>query len=72
MVPPLRSYGFDDDAADQYGLIRAESARVGRPIGGNDLLIAAIACSNNLTLVTHNVDEFSRVIELLFEDWEER
>ena len=39
-------------------------------IGPNDLMIAAIALTNNLTLVTHNTDEFSRVKGLRIEDWE--
>ena len=34
---------------------------LGTPIGNNDLLIAAIAIAHNLTLVTHNTNEFNRV-----------
>lgn len=34
------------------------------------LLIASIALANNLTLVTHNTGEFSRVEGLVIEDWE--
>ena len=36
----------------------------------NDLLIAAIALANQLTMVTHNVKEFSRVSDLPLEDRE--
>jgi predicted nucleic acid-binding protein len=32
--------------------------------------VAAIALCHGLTLVTHNVQEFSRVSDLLWEDWE--
>lgn len=39
-------------------------------IGSNDLLIASIALANDLTLVTYNTGEFSRVEGLLVEDWE--
>ena len=35
------------------------------------LLIASIALANDLTLVTHNIDEFQRVPELKIEDWEQ-
>ncbi len=52
-----------------YGLIRAELERVGRPIGRNDLLIAAHARALSATLVTRNVREFSRVPDLVIEDW---
>jgi tRNA(fMet)-specific endonuclease VapC len=64
------SLPFDDRAADEYGRIRAHLARHGTPIGPNDLLIAAIALSNNATLVTHNTAEFNRVPGLTITDWE--
>ena len=63
------SVPFGDSAADHYGRIRAELAHAGTPIGPNDLLIAAIALADQLTLVTHNVREFSRVPGLSVEDW---
>ncbi len=44
-----------------YGSIRADLERVGRPIGHNDLLIAAHARALGTTLVTRNLEEFSRV-----------
>lgn len=66
----LPSLPFDDRAADIYGPIRAELERAGTPIGPNDLLIAAIALANDLTLVTHNTREFSRISGLRLEDWE--
>jgi tRNA(fMet)-specific endonuclease VapC len=40
------------------------------PIGPLDMQIAAIALANNLTLVTHNTLEFSRVSGLALDDWE--
>jgi predicted nucleic acid-binding protein len=40
-------------------------------IGPNDLMIATIAESNNLTLVTtHNTAEFRRVKSLRIDDWQ--
>jgi tRNA(fMet)-specific endonuclease VapC len=44
-------------------------AQRGTPIGPNDLLIAAIARTHGITLVTHNIGEFSRVSGLRVEDW---
>lgn len=52
-----------------YARIRAALERDGKPIGPNDLLIAAHALSENLTLVTANVAEFSRVEGLRVENW---
>ncbi len=67
---PYVSLPFDDRAADEYSVIRALLTSLGQLIGPNDLLIAAIALANGLTLVTHNTTEFSRVPRLLLEDWQ--
>jgi len=66
----LTSYGFDDSAAEHYGLIRADLQRAGTPIGANDLLVASIARSLDLTVVTNNTREFSRVVGLRVVDWQ--
>jgi tRNA(fMet)-specific endonuclease VapC len=64
------SLPFDDAAAETYGRFRAELTRRGTPIGPNDLMIAAIAVTQGLTLVTHNTSEFERVPGLVLIDWE--
>jgi tRNA(fMet)-specific endonuclease VapC len=53
----------------RYGRIRASLERMGRPIGANDLLVAAHALSLDFTLVTDNEREFSRVDGLRIENW---
>lgn len=50
--------------------IRTELFAKGTSIGPNDFQIAAIALTHNLTLVTHNTREFSRVSGLIIDDWE--
>ena len=60
---------FDSKAAYDYGEIRQDLQTKGELIGANDLLIAAQAKSMGITLVTHNVREFSRVKNLQIEDW---
>lgn len=62
------SLPFDGRAANICGQIRAQLAAMGTPIGCDDLQIAAIALTNNLTLVTHNTREFNRVSDLKLED----
>ncbi|MEM7133048.1 MAG: type II toxin-antitoxin system VapC family toxin [Chloroflexota bacterium] len=64
-----KSFGFDDRAAEVYGQICHDLEARGQVIGPMDMLIAAIALANRLTLVTHNTNEFSRLDELLLEDW---
>ena len=60
---------FDVPADSEYGGIRAELEKAGRPIGSNDLLIAAHARVLAATVVTANVDEFRRVRGLNVENW---
>ncbi len=67
---PLQSLPFDDNCAHDYGLIRADLTAQGKPIGANDLMIAAIARTHDLILITHNTGEFNRVPGLRLEDWE--
>ncbi len=60
---------FAHPAEEQYGEIRAELERTGRPIGNNDLLIAAHALTLDSILVTDNIREFSRIRALVIENW---
>jgi tRNA(fMet)-specific endonuclease VapC len=53
------------DVSADVGGIRAELETIGKPIGGNDLLIAAHACA----IVTDNTDEFKRIRGLKVENW---
>ena len=61
---------FDEKCEEVYGVIRAQLASAGTPIGPNDLLIAAVALAHEATIVTHNTAEFGRVRGLRIEDWE--
>jgi len=52
-----------------YAEIRTYLEPQGIPIGGNDLIIAVHGMSLDLTLVTANVREFSRIPNLKIENW---
>ena len=56
-------------AGQHYGQIRARLEKMGKPIGNNDLWIAAHALSEDRALVTNNTKEFSRVEGLHLENW---
>ena len=60
---------LDINSAQHAGQVRAHLRKFGTPIGEYDLLIAGIALAHNLTVVTHNTREFSRVPGLQVEDW---
>ena len=60
---------FGIDAAAHYSEIRHALRQRGRPIGANDLFIAAHARSLDATLVTNDQGEFERVPRLRVENW---
>jgi tRNA(fMet)-specific endonuclease VapC len=60
---------FDVPADADYRGIRSELEAAGKPIGSNDLLIAAHACATGATIVTANTDEFKRIRGLNVENW---
>lgn len=60
---------LDLPADAEYGSIRASLEAAGKPIGPNDLLIAAHACAAGAVLITANTSEFIRVQGLHVENW---
>jgi tRNA(fMet)-specific endonuclease VapC len=60
---------FDLGAAAAYGRLRSDLEARGKPIGPNDMLIAAQALAHQLVLVTDNVDGFARIDGLAVENW---
>jgi len=65
----MRVLDFEPPADVVYARIRDQLTRAGTPIGPIDFIIAAHALSLDLTLVTANVREFSRVPGLRVENW---
>ncbi|MFZ1109465.1 MAG: type II toxin-antitoxin system VapC family toxin [Rhodomicrobium sp.] len=65
----IRVEPFEAPADAAYGIIRSRLEKMGRPIGANDLFIAAHAIALGCTLVTANEREFARVDGLNFENW---
>lgn len=60
---------FDEKAARKHAFLRMDLKKKGKPVGHNDLMIASIAISSQLTLITRNVREFSRIPGLHLEEW---
>lgn len=69
LLDPFRCLDVTRAVADRYGEIRHDLEVKGQVIGPFDLILAATALVHNLTLVTHNTGEFSRVEGLQHEDW---
>ncbi len=80
-APPRRLQSFEDLLNDmqilevtelvarRFGEIRAGLLDTGAATPEMDLLIAATALVHNLTLVTHNVQDFVNVPGLVIDDW---
>ena len=68
---PLDLINLDRSAAIEAAAIRAQLERKGIPIGPYDLLIAGLARSRDMTLVTNNTNEFERIVDLHLENWVE-
>lgn len=65
----LTVLALDVPADAEYGGIRAELEDAGKPIGPNDLFIAAHAYALEAVLVTANTGEFKRIRALRVENW---
>lgn len=60
---------FESPAARIAGSVRHKLQKQGQLIGAYDVLVAAIALTHGLVLVTNNTREFSRVEGLKLENW---
>ena len=69
LLAAVQVIDLDAEVARRYGRLRAHLRSIGRPIGPNDLWIAAHALARDLPLVTNNVSEFGRVPGLSVETW---
>jgi tRNA(fMet)-specific endonuclease VapC len=65
----IKIFPFESPADRVYADIRLQLETTGKPIGSNDLLIAAHALALGCTLVTDNEHQFSRVESLRVENW---
>ena len=72
VLSALEVLPLEEPADRRYGELRYHLERQGATIGPNNMLIAAHALSLGCTVVTANVDEFSRVPGLTVENWLDR
>ena len=60
---------FSYACAEQFGKVRGTLLLRGIPVATADLMIAAVALTHNLTLVTHNTRDFQHIPGLRLDDW---
>ena len=69
VIGNMRVLQFDTSAARVYGRLRAELEQRGTSVDMPDLMIAAIAMSREMTVITGNVRHIAKVPGLMVEDW---
>ena len=69
ILDSIQVLALDVPADTEYGGIRTELEAAGKPIGPNDLFIAAHAYALDAVLVTANYGKFSRIRALRIENW---
>ncbi len=58
------------EAYEQWGVLRAQCKRVGKPLGMADGLIAATALNTGMAIVTRNVSDFQGLGVELINPWD--
>ncbi len=69
LISPFSRIPFDSEAAALFAPLKEDLIRRGKPIGVIDMLIASIAKSRGLTLVTNNLRHFQEIPGLSVENW---
>lgn len=70
-LAPFTILPFDSEDAMVAGRIRGALEQHGTPIGPYDVQIAAQALAKGLIVLTHDMKEFQRVLDIKVEDWVE-
>ena len=68
-LPHLRVWPFDKSASFEYGRLRAELHRLGRPMQSIDIMVAAIAAMLGRCTVVSKDGDLAAVPGLTVENW---
>ena len=69
LLEEVKVLDFDAHCAKEFGRLRGDSLRTGTIYSTVDLMIASVAIVHDLTLVTHNTQDFQNVPGLRIVDW---
>ena len=69
MLSDLTVLDATSEVAEKYGQLQAWLLDAGTPAPGMDLMIAATALVHNLTLATHNTQDYAKIPDLRLVDW---
>ncbi len=68
-IPGPTVLALDESSLKNFGKFKVELRRTGQPIGDIDVLIAGVAVSRRLTLVTNNTKHFERIPGIVLDNW---
>jgi len=69
LLTDLTVLDVDQAVANKFGEVRAQLLDQGQPVASVDVMIGATALIHGLTMVTHNVQHFSKIPGLTLDDW---
>ena len=69
LVQEVHVLDFDSLCAEQFGRLRGQLLQQGISVSTLDLMIGSVALVHDLTLVTHNTQDFQNIPNLRLEDW---
>ena len=69
LAEEVKVFPFGIEAAFEAGVIRSRQAKMGRPSGNYDQLLAGHAIALNALFVTNNTKHFNGIPKLLLENW---
>lgn len=69
LLSDLTVLDFDSACAETFGRERGKLLKNGISVNTTDLMIASVALTHDLTLVTHNTKDFQNISGLRLEDW---
>lgn len=64
---PVRS--LSNETLKKFGQLKAKLRQAGTPLADFDLLIASVAITEDLILVTNNLRHYQRIVGLKLENW---
>ena len=68
LLQDVQVLAFDETCAEQFGRVRGQLLLQGVSVSTVDLMIAAVALTHDLTVVTHNTADFRNIPDLRLED----
>jgi tRNA(fMet)-specific endonuclease VapC len=69
LLPSVVVLNFDSACAKRFGQVRGQLLQQGIAPSRMDLMIASVALTHNLTLVTHNTADYQHIPGLQLDDW---